>query len=396
MRGMPEERPVPVDPLRAALEVRDREEAERLRQLGGLLVHDLNNVLFALLGRLQLLERRAADPSTAKAARELLETTRVLESQIVRLHAACRRDEPAMRRSGARAAFSRALAEARATLPADIRPADIESLAAVLPADLTFEGDLEQVCTAVRQLLSIHRARADAPLRASLQLVPGESAHRAEAEIEFRIEDDAGPPPSAPAIPSLLADGFSLEGLPLAAAVRATRDFGGTVRCEPTTHGLRSTLRFAVERGLPLASFDARGAEHAADRSGEDSCGHADECLPPSRRVLIADDDPAVRAVLIAALESIGDDVDAIGEPGACDAHPGLEAFDVVILDAGGGGLAALARLRARGVAVPVLVASGEVVELAGDPRTRCALKPIPLDTLDRELASLARLGQRA
>ena len=50
---------------------------------------------------------------------------------------------------------------------------------------------------------------------------------------------------------------------------------------------------------------------------------------------------------------------------------------------------------RARGVEVPVLVASGEIVERPGDALTRCALKPIPLDTLDRELASLARLRAR-
>ena len=47
------------DAVRAAHALRDREESDRLRQLGGLLVHDLNNVLFALLGRIQLLERRA-------------------------------------------------------------------------------------------------------------------------------------------------------------------------------------------------------------------------------------------------------------------------------------------------------------------------------------------------
>ena len=102
-----------------------------------------------------------------------------------------------------------------------------------------------------------------------------------------------------------------------------------------------------------------------------------------------------MRAVLVAALEAVGDEVDTIGDPGACDVHPELGLFDVVVLDAGGGGLEALARLRARGVGVPVLVASGEIVERAGDPLTRCALKPIPLDTLDRELASLARLRAR-
>jgi DNA-binding NtrC family response regulator len=99
--------------------------------------------------------------------------------------------------------------------------------------------------------------------------------------------------------------------------------------------------------------------------------------------------------VLVAALEAVGDEVDTLADPGACDTHAELDRFDVVILDAGGGGLEALGRIRRRGVEVPVLVASGDRVERPGDPFTRCAMKPIPLETLDRELASLAALRAR-
>ena len=80
--------------LLAVHALRDLEESERSRQLGGLLVHDLNNVLFALLGRVQLLQRRAKDPEVTKAAAEILETARAIESQVKVLYAACRRDEP--------------------------------------------------------------------------------------------------------------------------------------------------------------------------------------------------------------------------------------------------------------------------------------------------------------
>ena len=112
--------------------------------------------------------------------------------------------------------------------------------------------------------------------------------------------------------------------------------------------------------------------------------------------VLVADDDVSVRAVLVAALEAIGDEVDTLNTPGSCDAHPDLASFDVVILDAGGGGIEALARLRARGVGVPVLVASGEEIALRPDPLTRFLLKPFPLKSLDRELAALSALKIRA
>jgi CheY-like chemotaxis protein len=379
--------------LRDAHALRDREEAARVRQLGGILVHDLNNVLFALLGRAQLLERRATDPATAKAAREILETTRLLEAQVVRLHAACRRDEPPCEWTNARLAVAAALEDAIGALPPAIRPAGVRDMVAALPSDALFEGDAAQVAVAVAQLVSIHRGRASAGNRVRVQVDLRCTAGDAP-RFELAFEDDAGAPPVVPAIPTLLGDAFSLDGLPLAAALRATRDFGGRVACMATARGLRTEFGFDVRRGVAIARFDATGAE-SADVDRGHRCEHEDECVPAARRVLIADDDPAVRAVLVAALEAVGDDVDTIADPGACDAHPGLGSFDVVVLDAGGGGLEALARLRARGVGVPVLVASGEIVERPGDALTRCVLKPVALDTLDRELASLARLRAR-
>ncbi len=379
--------------LRDAHALRDREEAARVRQLGGILVHDLNNVLFALLGRVQLLERRASDPATAKAAREILETTRLLEAQVVRLHAACRRDEPPCEWTNARLAVAAALDEAFSALPMAIRPAGVRELVAALPSDALFEGDAAQVAVAVAQLVSIHRGRASAAMCVSIHVDVRCTAGDAP-RFELAFEDNAGVPSVVPVIPTLLGDAFSLDGLPLAAALRATRDFGGRVACVATAGGLRTEFGFDVRRGVAIARFDAAGAPRADLGSGH-HCEHEDECVPAARRVLIADDDPAVRAVLVAALEAVGDDVDTIADPGACDAHPELGLFDVVVLDAGGGGLEALARLRARGVEVPVLVASGEIVERPGDALTRCALKPIPLDTLDRELASLARLRAR-
>lgn len=378
------------DPIDAVHRLRDREESERQRQLGGLLVHDLNNVLFALLGRVQLLQRRAPDAATARAAEEILGTARLLESQVVKLHAACRRNEPATANALVASAVLEALQEATDTLPAHAKPRDFTQLLGLIPADATFEGDPSQVATAVRQVLSIHRARARAPIALGIRVHPG-----SPESIEITFEDSSGAPAHVPQMPSLL-DGsdakstFELAGLPLAAAHRAIRDFGGRVTVGTTQSGLRSSISFEFRRGVAIARFDAAGREHA--HGDDDGCGHEDECVPAARRVLIADDDAAVRAVLVAALESIGDDVDTLDNPGACDAHKDLESFDVIVLDAGGGGAEALRRLRARGVEVPVLLASGGEVDAPSDAFTRTALKPFALDTLDRTLGSLAAM----
>ncbi|MFM1803398.1 MAG: Response regulator receiver domain [Planctomycetota bacterium] len=374
------------DAVRAAHALRDREESDRLRQLGGLLVHDLNNVLFALLGRIQLLERRAEGDTTRLAARELLETARLLEAQVRTLYEACRREEPGEVRSQARPAVARALEACCDALPESIRPTAIEALVETIPSSAHFEGSEDQLRAAVAQALSLHRPRARAPIELSLAIIAGDPTR-----LEIVLEDSAGIPATIPVAPSLLGGTFDLAGLPLAAAHRAIRDFGGRIACESTARGLRTRLSFEIATATRIARLDASGEELAS----AGSCEHEDECAPEARRVLIADDDPAVRAVLVAALEAVGDDVDTLSDPGACDAHADLDAFDVVILDAGGGGLEALDRLRARGVEVPVLVASGELVERTGDRFTRCTMKPFSLDTLDRELSSLARLRPR-
>ena len=121
---------------------------------------------------------------------------------------------------------------------------------------------------------------------------------------------------------------------------------------------------------------------------------HGDAHALKRRRVLIADADPTVRAILVAALESIDDDVETISDPSAVLTMPGLDSFDVVILDAGGGGLEALTQLRARGNGIPVLIASGDMIEGSFDERTRVVMKPVPLDRLDRELMLLAARKQ--
>ena len=379
------------DAIRIVHAQRDVEESERVRQLGGLLVHDLNNVLFALLGRLQLLQRRAADAETKDAAAKLLETARLLESQVVRLHAACQREGAGADRSNARAAVGAALRESVATLPSSLRPLDLEATVGAIPADASFEGDASQMAVALRQALALHRARARGPLTIEISATAGD-----DAAITITVSDDGGAPRSIPTAPSLLGDGFDLSELPLAAAHRAIRDVGGSITCSAigvgsAATGLRTTIHFSVSRTISIARLDAAGTQTAPGH-----CDDEDACVPPARRVLVADDDVSVRAVLVAALEAIGDEVDTLNTPGSCDAHPDLASFDVVILDAGGGGIEALARLRARGVGVPVLVASGEEIALRPDPLTRFLLKPFPLKSLDRELAALSALKIRA
>ena len=64
------------DAVAATHAQRDAEESARLRQLGALVVHDLNNALFALVGRAQLLRRSIHDPVVGNVTESLVQALR--------------------------------------------------------------------------------------------------------------------------------------------------------------------------------------------------------------------------------------------------------------------------------------------------------------------------------
>jgi len=361
---------------------RDIEEQERLRQLGGIVVHDLNNAMFALLGRTQLLKRQAVDTNLQRPIADIHDTAKLLESLIVKLQSACQRESSGDERSNLRAAVLVGLRHALGTLPESIRPGGdqgfddwLEQAIDHLPRDLFYDGSILQVTTALAHLISIHRLRATSPIKICCTVRKAEDQTR----FDFYAEDDGGLWEHGVEPPSLLHGNFDLALLPLAAAQRATRELGGKAALERAPTGLRSHFSFKVEHGLALEQHGDRGSVRCTEH-------HATK----TRRVLIADDDPAVRALLVAALESVDDEVETISDPSSLLSFPQLDSMDVVILDAGGGGLEALRKLRESGSKLPVLVASGDIVEGNFDDSTRFVMKPIPLDRLDRELNQLA------
>lgn len=366
-----------------------------MRQLGSVVVHDLNNAIFALLGRVQLLKRKTTDPAIAQSIAEILETVRLLESLVGSLHAACQRDEAPLSLLNAKDTVETALREGMLRMAEDDGGTESElgvsNTLAAIPANAVFEGNSSELASAVQQLMRLHRRRTDRPL----QIAASTAENGASPRIVISISDAAGEwrHPCTP--PSILKGSCDLETLPIAAAQRAVRDMGGKVTIEPIAGGLESRIEIPVAID-GASAHDGRSSAclHDSARTCETDCATACTETRRPRHILVADDDPAVRAILVAALESVGDEVDTIAQPSALLGHPQLDLFDVVILDAGGGGLEALRRLRARGSALPVLVASGESLDekaiANGHAATRVMMKPIPLDQLDRTLTALA------
>jgi CheY-like chemotaxis protein len=373
------------EPRRAVHALRDLEESDRLRQLGAIVVHDLNNAMFALGGRLQLLRRTIA-PAHAGAVDGALDSMRLLEAQLAALRAACPRDEPGETGCSVREAIAAALVAAAAALPEEVELAGIAEAIARIDARLAVDAAAEELASAIRQLVSLHRARGARKIAVTVEDV---RSARGAPLVRLSLEDHAGAPAERPTIPSLLGGSFRLSDLPLAAAHRATREFGGKVEAEATERGIRTSLSFEVR----TASADAiEPGESPAAETGLASKGPS---ATRPLRILIADDDAAVRAVLVAALEAGDHDVESIARPADIAARSDLSEFDAVIVDAGGGGLEALHAVRGRGADVPALVASGEFVATPKDPWTRFVLKPFGLDTLETTLRALSATRPR-
>lgn len=371
--------------------LREAEESERLRQLGALVVHDLNNALFALHGRLQLL-RRQIDPSAAKSVDSVLDSLKMIENQLTLLHAACPRDPIAVDSCRAREAVEQALAAAPETFPEGLLLSGIETTVASIPPQAVAEGDPSEIAAGVRQLLAFHRDRGATAITVAASLGDARGGDPyAVPRIALIFEDDAGRPAETPMAPSLLGGHFTLAALPLAAALRAIREMGGKVEAQPTTHGLRTTLsfEFRIER-------TDRPSEGAFDPEATNGLGSSAGDASFVRRILIADDDPGIRAVLVAMLDSEENDLESMDDPGGIARRDDLASFDMVILDAGGGGVEALREIRRRGVSVPVLLASGEMVSAPGDPRTECMMKPMGLAALEAAINRLCALSKPA
>jgi len=378
----------PATDLRQLHVIRNREEIERLRFLGALVSHDLNNALFALSGRVQLLKVRAQEPAVQKLADEILTTTKYFDQLLTQLHHACARPSVGHGPTAVRTACAEAFREIdRSAGP--LLDGVAHAMTAV-PADLSFDGEARALVSAALQCAALHRSRGANRLR----VTAATAADGDQLRVALAFEDDEGAWEDCLGPPSLLDNSFALTALPLGAAYRAIRDFGGKVAAQPTEDGLRTQFSFLARRGIAMPQNYGSPQQVSNANHNDDACTTASIPAPRPRHILIADDEPAVRAILVAALEAVDDNVETTEVPASIATRHDLACFDAVILDADAGGLAALADIRARGDRTPVLIAIGDDISMTQDPWTRAVRKPFTLDVLDRELAILAKMRE--
>jgi CheY-like chemotaxis protein len=150
-------------------------------------------------------------------------------------------------------------------------------------------------------------------------------------------------------------------------------------------------LAFHVESSVPppRQSVAAKPDSRRGDHAGDSTEGRV--------RVLVAEDEPALRRLLVEILLQSGCEVRAVG-----DGRQALrlllqpETYSLVILDEelpGLGGRGLLGALRSAGVRVPEILWSGSLV-LGDEERTALGVgtflrKPASLDALEQAIRSL-------
>jgi signal transduction histidine kinase/CheY-like chemotaxis protein len=281
-------------------------QAQKLQavgQLAGGVAHDFNNVLQAVLGGIVLVRRRAGDPAAVeRLARMIEESARRGESITRRLLAFSRREELRAEVLDIGGLFRGLHEVLRATLGARIE-VKVEA-APDLPAILADRGQLETV------LVNLATNARDA--------MPQGGTLTFEACVE-RLPASRAEHGLAPGSYVRLSVGDTGEGMSAETLARATEPFFTTKSLgKGTGLGLAMARGFAQGSGGGLAIRSAPGlgttvslwlpmvVEPAQDAAPDERLRARAVRATPAMRVLLVDDEPAVREVLEAGLAESG------------------------------------------------------------------------------------------
>ncbi|WP_135467074.1 response regulator [Crenalkalicoccus roseus] len=382
--------------------LRQAQKMEALGQLAGGVAHDFNNVLQAVLGGARMILRRPTDAeAVVKFATLVVEAAERGASVARRLLAFARRDTLLRAEAVDTAELLLGLREVLAhTLGGTIRvEAEVPPGVPPLQAD---RGQLEAVLVNLAA-----NARDAMPRGGTLTLTVA-------AEEIAGAEAGQVPPGLAPGAYLRIMVSDTGEGMAPEVLARAAEPFFTTKpQGKGTGLGLAMAKGFAEQSGgaLALESAPGRGTkvslwlpqatEEVAQAPG---LGEAVPAAPATAcRILLVDDEPAVRTVLAAALRERGYDVvEAEGGATALDRLDGTAPFDLLVTDLampGVDGLSLIREARRRHAGLPVLLLTGYVNDVAalvhgeaagGGPFALGRKPASPGDIADRVAALLA------
>ncbi len=370
--------------LRDVTEARRMQEqllrTEKLASLGEMLAgvaHELNNPLTGVLGFAQLLEAQVADPlhreDLRKLAQEAMRAARIVQ-QLLRF---ARQHSPERRATD----LNHLATAAALAIEVETRAAGITvetDLAPDLPASFLDPHQMQQVVLAL--VTNAHQAMAGAGRTGRIRIVTREAAGILELDVS-----DQGPGIPPDILPRIFDPFFTTKG------PRAGTGLGLSL-CHSviTAHGGEIWVDGAPGTG---ATFHVRLPVILPPRAADVAPRRSLPLAATPLRVLVADDEPAVRDLASDALAARGHSVETVADGEAALRRLSEAPFDVLVVDIrmpGLDGRAAVERLRRpQGAGVPcrIVVMTGDSVRTEtrrwlDETRLPVLDKPFTLDAL--------------
>lgn len=352
------------------------ERSEAIAQLTGGVAHDFNGVLFAVLGRFELLRARIIDPRSIAELDKISETLQEAKRLGNRLQKALRpAGDPFPQH--VLVELEEILVSARRLMPKRLHfDANLSAIAEASP-NIELVARMNDLQRIIFNLLVNARDAVDSHGRIQM------GARLLDAQrIEIRIDDD-GPGIPSEARARMLepyetgkeSDGV---GLGLSVALRTAEEMGGSLELDESPLG-----GLAVRVVLPVRVETARLEEMPVAASGDQDAGIG--------RIVVVEDNPVIRDVLVRVLEGLGATVTALGH--ALDLESYLEGdpgYVMMILDIDlpeRTGVDCLRDLRASGIEIPCLLITGGTSERPMIRGTELLRKPFRIEEL-RQLVS--------
>jgi signal transduction histidine kinase/ActR/RegA family two-component response regulator len=369
---------------------RKREEqliqAEKLSAASTVLAgvaHELNNPLTVVIAYSDLLSQLEETTAYREEVQQILRSALRCQSIVRNLLAFSRRDEPLQTEVDVNQLV-------RDTLPLfayQLRVGGVRVEERLNPTVPPIAGDRNRLQQILVNVLNNAYQAIVGEKRAGYLRV---ATRARDGQIEVEVTDD-GPGIAAANLPRVFEPFFTTKppgqgtGLGLALSLQIARDHGGDILIE-SSEGRGTTVRVV----LPVAPATAPAVEEPGPRPG----------ALRGKRILVVDDEPDVRSLVGAALETFGAEV-AMASNGR-EALQRLErdpAFDLVFTDLrmpemGGDGLVEALRARLPHLVERVLLTTGDVAAPAADEAIRASGRPcLPKPFNVRELvAAIERL----
>jgi len=365
-------------------QLRRAQRMEAVGRLAGGVAHDFNNLLQAMLGLTQLERLRGGDPATsAERLQEMEELLRRGAQLTKQLLLFSRREEPRTERFDLNDGIRESAKLLQRLVRADVTLA-FELSAEPLPVEAD-RGQIGQVC----MNLAVNAADA-MPGGGALTVRSG----REGEDVWFSVTDTGHGIPDA--IRDHIFEPFFTTkgdqrgtGLGLAVVHGIVTQHGGEVEVQSVV-GKGTTFRVLLPRHAEESDAAAPAAARAAALPRGDG-----------QRVLLVEDNDAVRRAFERLLVRLGYDVRAVGSGEEAELLPAPQPFTLLLTDMvlpGMSGAALAARLRERWPALRVIFMSGytedEVLrKKAALGEERFLQKPVDLPTLAREVNAALKEG---